>query len=65
MFYDVYSNVLGTNRGPTDRKRRINIQIDNVDFLQEKQHLRKPPHAFDSELAINSDTAVMQHVSTA
>ena len=54
-------NVLGTNRGPTDRIQYINkhsliCQVDTIDFLSEKHSLRKPPHAFGSELVKKSET---------
>ena len=54
-------NVLGTNRGPTDRIQYINkhsliCQVDTIDFLREKHSLRKPPHAFGSELVKKSET---------
>ena len=52
-------NVLGTNTGPTDRIQHINkhsliCQVDTIDFLSEKHSLRKPPHAFGSELVKKS-----------
>ena len=48
-------NVLGTNRGPTDRVQHITkhsliCQMDTIDFQCEHHSLRKPPHAFGSEL---------------
>ena len=54
-------NVLGTNRGPTDRIQHINkhlmiCQVDTIDFLLEKYSLRKPPHVFGSELVKKSET---------
>ena len=54
-------NVLGTNRGPIDRIQHINkhsliCQVDTIDFLSEKHSLRKPPHAFGSELVKKSET---------
>ena len=54
-------NVLGTNRGPTDRIQHINehlliCQVDTIDFLSKKHSLRKPPHALNSELVKKSET---------
>ena len=53
-------NVLGTNRGPTDRIQHINkhsmiCQVDTIDF-SEKHSLKKPPYAFGSELVKKSET---------
>ena len=31
-------------------------QVDTIDFLSEKHSLRKPPHAFSSELAQKAET---------
>ena len=54
-------NVLGTNRGPTDRiqhirKHLIICHLDAIDSLHEKHSLRKPSHAFGSELVKKSET---------
>ena len=53
-------NVLGTNRGPTDRIQHINkhsliCQVDTINFLSKNHSLRKPPHAFGSELVKKSE----------
>ena len=47
-------NVLGTNRGPTDRvqhtqKHQMVCQVDTIDFQSGNRSLRKSPHAFGSE----------------
>ena len=61
LFLRLCFNVLGANRGPTDRIQHINkhsliCQVDTIDFLSEKHSLRKPPHAFGSELVKKSET---------
>ena len=60
-------HVLGTNRGPTDRIQHINkhsmiCQVDTIHFLSEKHSLRKPPHAFGSELVKKSETVKAETV---
>ena len=49
-------NVLGTNRGPTDKVLFMQIHLAKMLLLREKQFLMNPPHAFASQLSKKSDT---------
>ena len=47
-------NVLGTNRGPTDRIQHIKKALNDMSggykrFSKSKHSLRRPPHAFGSD----------------